>query len=81
MAKNILANKPSGMEYKVVCIGDKSKALMQRLYNKELLFTANEFGRTPPSFQDAAVAGRFIYKLDTREYILCFSQCHPCIRL
>jgi hypothetical protein len=72
MAKNILANKPEGVEYKLVCIGDKSKvgylmkfnrqfpiikAIMQRIYAKDFLYTANEIGRTPPTFQDASIAG------------------------
>jgi hypothetical protein len=30
---------------------------MQRLYANEFLFSANEIGRTPPTFQDASVAG------------------------
>jgi len=59
-AKNILANKPAGVVYKVVCIGDKAKALMQRLYAKELLFTANEYGRSPPSFKDASITANAI---------------------
>ena len=63
MAKNILANKPEGTDYKIVCIGDKSKMIMQRLYSKEFLFTANDIGRTPPTFQDASIAG-----LDNRFY-------------
>jgi hypothetical protein len=27
MAKSILASKPEGVEYKLVCIGDKSKGI------------------------------------------------------
>ncbi|KAI3415386.1 hypothetical protein GPALN_004994 [Globodera pallida] len=59
-AKNILANKPPGLDYKIVCIGDKSKMLMQRLYNKEFLFTVNEYGRAPPTFKDASTAASAI---------------------
>uniref|UniRef100_A0AC34G9G4 ATP synthase subunit gamma n=1 Tax=Panagrolaimus sp. ES5 TaxID=591445 RepID=A0AC34G9G4_9BILA len=38
-AKLILKSKPADVEYKIVCIGDKSKAALQRLYPKDLLFT------------------------------------------
>lgn len=57
LTKSILASKPEGVEYKLVCIGDKARAQMQRLYAKDFLFTANEIGRTPPTFQDASITG------------------------
>lgn len=59
LAKNIMANKPQGVDYKLICIGDKSKAVMQRLYAKDFLFSVNEIGRTPPTFQDAAITGSY----------------------
>ncbi|KAG8237421.1 hypothetical protein J437_LFUL017269 [Ladona fulva] len=39
---------------KVVCVGDKSRAILQSLYGKNFLFCCNEIGRKPPTFQDAA---------------------------
>uniref|UniRef100_A0A6M2DNZ2 ATP synthase subunit gamma n=1 Tax=Xenopsylla cheopis TaxID=163159 RepID=A0A6M2DNZ2_XENCH len=39
---------------KVICVGDKSRAILQRLYSKNILMVANEVGRKPPTFQDAA---------------------------
>uniref|UniRef100_A0A914Y3D7 F-ATPase gamma subunit n=1 Tax=Panagrolaimus superbus TaxID=310955 RepID=A0A914Y3D7_9BILA len=59
-AKNILKNKPDDIEYKIVCIGDKSKAALQRFYPKDLLFTANDIGRQPPTFEDASIAANEI---------------------
>lgn len=44
----------NGDNIKVVCVGDKSKAILQRLYGKNILLVANEVGRLPPSFTDAA---------------------------
>jgi F-type H+-transporting ATPase subunit gamma len=43
-----------GSNIKVVCIGDKSRAILQRLYGNNILMAAKEIGRKAPSFQDAA---------------------------
>ncbi|CAK5084426.1 unnamed protein product [Meloidogyne enterolobii] len=60
LTRSILTTKPEGVEYKLVCIGDKARAQMQRLYSKDFLFTANEIGRTPPTFHDASVTANAI---------------------
>jgi len=39
---------------KVVCVGDKSRNILQRLYGKNIMLVANEVGRLPPTFLDAA---------------------------
>ncbi|XP_046683154.1 ATP synthase subunit gamma, mitochondrial [Homalodisca vitripennis] len=44
----------SGANTSVLCIGDKSRAILQRLYGKNIILVANEIGRKPPSFLDAA---------------------------
>jgi len=49
---------------KVVCIGDKSRSLLQRLYGQNLILVANEVGRKPPSFLDAAKIADEVAKLD-----------------
>jgi len=59
-AKKMLLNKPADVEYKVVCIGDKSRSILARLYAKNILFTGNEIGRTPPTFEDASIAANAI---------------------
>lgn len=38
----------------VVCVGDKSRAILQRLYAKNIAMVCNEIGRLPPTFLDAA---------------------------
>lgn len=43
-----------GDNIQVVCIGDKSRAILQRLYGKNIVLVANEVGRKPPTFLDAA---------------------------
>lgn len=39
---------------KIICVGDKSRAILSRLFGKEILFVANEIGRLPPTFIDAS---------------------------
>lgn len=43
-----------GENTKVVCVGDKSRAFLQRLYGKHILMSAKEIGRTSPTFLDAS---------------------------
>jgi F-type H+-transporting ATPase subunit gamma len=47
---------------KVICIGDKSRAILSRLYGKNILMVANEVGRLPPTFLDAARIANEIMK-------------------
>lgn len=55
-----MKNKPADVEYKLVCIGDKSRGILQRLYGSTYLFTGNEIGRAPPTFEDASIAANAI---------------------
>jgi F-type H+-transporting ATPase subunit gamma len=59
-AKNVLSKAQEGVEYKVACIGDKSKAGLQRLFAPYILFTANGIGRAPPTFEDASLTANAI---------------------
>ncbi|XP_067014693.1 ATP synthase subunit gamma, mitochondrial [Anabrus simplex] len=43
-----------GENIKVICVGDKSRAILQRLYGKNIMLVANEIGRKPPTFMDAS---------------------------
>jgi len=49
---------------KVICVGDKSRAILQRLFSKNILLVANEVGRKPPTFLDAARIAQEISKYD-----------------
>lgn len=49
---------------KVVCIGDKSRSILQRLYGKNIALVANEVGRKPPTFLDAALIAEQISQLE-----------------
>lgn len=39
---------------KIICVGDKSRAILARIYPKNVLMVANEIGRLPPTFLDAS---------------------------
>jgi F-type H+-transporting ATPase subunit gamma len=38
----------------VICVGDKSRAILQRVFGKNIAVVANEIGRKPPTFLDAS---------------------------
>ncbi|KAK7572042.1 hypothetical protein V9T40_014514 [Parthenolecanium corni] len=60
--RNELAEKSDNV--KVVCIGDKSRSILQRLYGKNIVLVANEVGRKPPTFLDAARIAEQISQLE-----------------
>ncbi|KAL1512697.1 hypothetical protein ABEB36_002245 [Hypothenemus hampei] len=39
---------------KVVCVGDKSRAILSRTFGKNIILACNEVGRLPPTFTDAS---------------------------
>lgn len=45
---------------KIMCIGDKSRAILQRQFGQNFLMVANEVGRKPPTFLDASKIARAI---------------------
>lgn len=38
----------------MVCVGDKSRGILARLYGKNIILACNEVGRLPPTFTDAS---------------------------
>jgi len=38
---------------KIICIGDKAKAVLGRTYKDKIIMSVNEIGRMPPTFNDA----------------------------
>lgn len=63
-AKRLLTEKASEADYKLVLIGDKAKASMQILHANNVLFSCNEIGRLPPTFEDASVVAAKILSSD-----------------
>lgn len=50
----LLADPAERENTKIVCIGEKSRSILQRLFAENILFVASEVGRKPPTFNDAA---------------------------
>lgn len=56
--RNTLQARESDKNAKIVCVGDKSRAILQRLYADKFIFVANQLGRMPPTFLDASKIAR-----------------------
>lgn len=52
--RNELLAEGENTNTKIICIGDKSRAILQRLFANNILFVGNEVGRLPPTFIDAS---------------------------
>ncbi|KAM3720137.1 ATP synthase subunit gamma [Dirofilaria immitis] len=63
-AKRLLTEKASEVDYKLVLVGDKAKASMQSLHANHVLFSCNEIGRLPPTFEDASIIAAKILSSD-----------------
>jgi len=58
--KAAVPKKPAGTDFKLICIGDKSRAILSRLYPQQMLMQFNDIGRSPPTFYDAGVIANSI---------------------
>jgi F-type H+-transporting ATPase subunit gamma len=52
--RNELLEKPNLDNVGIICVGDKSRAQLGRLFSKNILCVGSEIGRLPPQFGDAA---------------------------
>jgi len=48
------ANGEDISNVKIICVGDKSRAFLQRVFRENILSVGSEIGRLPPSFLDAS---------------------------
>lgn len=51
---DLQARTESTENTKIICVGDKSRSILQRLFADKFVFVANEVGRLPPTFLDAS---------------------------
>lgn len=61
---DLQARTESTENTKIACVGDKSRAVLQRLFAEKFVFVANEIGRIPPNFLDAAKIANQILESD-----------------
>lgn len=70
--RNELCESPENT--KVICVGDKSRAILQRLYGKNIAVVANEVGRKPPTFLDAAKIAQQVAKQNFSSGKIVYNQ-------
>lgn len=52
--KQQIADNPSNRNYRVVCVGDKVRTILQRQYSDNILLSMADVGRKMPTFIDAS---------------------------
>lgn len=66
-----LSEKKEGLDTKIVCVGDKSKSVLQRLYANQILFSVNDVGKKTLTFTDASAIAQEVlnsgYEFDSGE--------------
>lgn len=71
--KTMMAEQKDGLETKIVCVGEKSKGMLQRVYSQNILFSVNDVGKKTPLFLDASVMANQIlnsgFEFDSGEII------------
>lgn len=72
--KALLAEeKQQSLDTKIVCIGDKSKGMLQRVFAGKILFSVNDIGKKNVSFLDATLISNEIlssgYEFDSGEIL------------
>jgi len=54
MLKVDIHGRESDPNFRIICVGDKIKAQINRFFAKNFLLTCNDIGKRPPTFSDAA---------------------------
>jgi len=58
--RTMLGSVADSSDMKVLCIGDKSRAMLQRQFSKNIIAAYNDFGKKPPTFDDATTVADFV---------------------
>jgi F-type H+-transporting ATPase subunit gamma len=58
--KSLLAENKEGLDTRIICVGDKSKSMLQRVYARNILFSINDVGKKNITFVDASVIANAI---------------------
>ncbi len=71
--KASINNQKDGLETKIICVGEKAKAILQRTYATNMLFSVSEIGKRNASFLDASeIASEILksgYEFDSGELL------------
>lgn len=55
-----MAAAPDPNAVRIICVGDKAKAILQRQFKANFVATVNEIGRKPPTFEDASTIANLV---------------------
>jgi len=58
--RNMLGSIADNSDMKVLCIGDKSRAMLQRQFNRNIICAFTDFGKKPPTFNDATTVADYV---------------------
>jgi len=71
--KASMAEKKDGLDTSIVCIGDKARSILQRVYASNMLFSVNDIGKKNITFLDASLIAEEIlnsgFEYDSGEII------------
>jgi len=59
--KQAITDNPSNRNYRVACVGDKVRTILQRQYGENILLSMADVGRKMPTFVDASFLVQEIY--------------------
>lgn len=63
IGRHIKLEMAKNPDTKIICVGDKSRAILARVFPKNVLMVANEIGRLPPTYLDASKLANEILNL------------------
>uniref|UniRef100_UPI00397E9487 F0F1 ATP synthase subunit gamma n=1 Tax=Salmonella sp. s51944 TaxID=3159655 RepID=UPI00397E9487 len=68
-----ILDKGDDINVKVVVVGDKARTQLEKLHGKYIMLSVNEYGRKPPTFEDASKIATAVlesgFEFDTGEII------------
>ena len=71
--RGMLNEKKENLDTKIVCVGDKSRSMLQRQFGRSILFSVNDIGKKTPTFLDSATIANGIlssgYEFDSGEIL------------
>ncbi|KAF7492181.1 hypothetical protein SSS_02801 [Sarcoptes scabiei] len=74
--RHIMATEPDASKIRIVCVGDKAKAMLAKQFPDNILMMFNDFGKRPPQFGDAREVAQQILQsgLDFENGIIIYNQ-------
>ncbi|GFQ78317.1 ATP synthase subunit gamma, mitochondrial [Trichonephila clavata] len=58
--RSMLGEAADNSDMKVICIGDKSRAMLQRYFAKNIMSVFSDYGKKPPTFEDATTVADYV---------------------